>query len=71
MSEAKRQHSEFHHSTTRQSSPRVRTVAAETWLAGESAELQVLEPWENRRMPGGDPYNGIGARATAVRAPRR
>ena len=71
MSEAKRQHSEFHHSTTRQSSPRVRAVAAETWLAGESAELQVLEPWENRRMPGGDPYNGIGARATAVRAPRR
>ena len=71
MSEAKRHQSEFHQSTNRQSPTRVRAVAAETWLAGESAELQVLEPWENRRMPGGDPYNDIGARATSARAPRR
>mgnify|MGYP001286486295 CR=1 FL=1 len=64
MSELKRNQSLF-----RQSAPAVRApcrslpAAAPPRLATEPAELRLIESWENKAAPGGDPYNGIGSRA--------
>jgi hypothetical protein len=64
MSELKRNQSLF-----RQSAPAVRVpyrsvpAAAPPRLATQPAELCLLEPWENKAAPGGDPYNGMGFRA--------
>lgn len=65
MSELKRNQSLF-----RQSAPAARVPCRSTpaalppvRLAQEPAELCLLEPWENKAAPGGDPYNGIGFRA--------
>ena len=72
MSEAKRDHSAFH-----QSAPVGRAIARtkrggpELWVAPNLPELQVLEYRENKAIPNGDPYNGIGARAIAGRGLRK
>ena len=65
MSELKRNQSLF-----RQSAPAARVpcrgapaAPPPPRLATQPAELCLLEPWENKAVPGGDPYNGIGSRA--------
>jgi hypothetical protein len=66
MSESKREHSQF--SLPRaagRASSRAKPAAADLLLAPVSLDLRVLESWENRQVPGGDPYNGVGARAGA------
>ena len=69
MSDAKRHNSQFHHATAaRRAHTRARSVAPELLPGPEWADLRVMEPWENRAVPSGDPYNGIGARAVAARA---
>ena len=72
MSEAKREHSEFHHAVAASRAPaRTRPAGPELFLAPAFAELRVLEPWENKAIPRGDPYNGIGARAVTGRGLRK
>jgi len=69
MSEAKRQHSQCHQARAAgRAVSRAKTVAADLLPAPEWADLRVLEPWENKAIPGGDPYNGVGARAVPGRA---
>ena len=67
MSEAKRDHSEFRQPRPAGRAPsRARAMAPELLLGPQWSQLRVLEPWENlRARSGGDPYNGIGARAAA------
>jgi len=72
MSETKRDHSAFHQSAMagrfpahrRPNGPPSRELL-------KAAELRVMESWERIAIPGGDPYNGIGARAMSGRAPRK
>ena len=69
MSESKREHSQF--SLPRaagRAASRAKPAAADVSLAPDWPDLRVLESWENRNVAGGDPYNGIGARAVAGRA---
>jgi len=64
MSEAKRDHSAFHHSAAAaRAFARSKPVRQELSVAPNWADLRVLENWENKSVPSGDPYNGIGARA--------
>jgi hypothetical protein len=66
MSEAKRDFSQFLQPRATSRVPaRAKPLAPELSLAPEWSNLRVLEPWENRRNPSGDPYNGIGARVAA------
>ena len=71
MSHAKHEHSEFHHSAARRAMARTKPVQAESWELIDPADIRVLESWEKKAAPNGDPYNGIGARALSGRAPRR
>ena len=72
MSEAKRQHSQFHQAPAAgRAVSRAKTVAVEVLPAPEWADLRVLEPWGNKPVPGGDPYNGVGARAVPGRTVHR
>ena len=65
MSQAKRDQSAFHQSALSGRTSGVRyPPRLEHGVAPIFAELRVLEPWENK-APGGDPYNGMGARAGA------
>ena len=74
MSEAKRDHSAFH-----QTAAAGRAIGnagtfrpgAETGPAPNFADLRMLEFWEDKAIPGGDPYNGIGARAITERGLRK
>jgi hypothetical protein len=66
MSEAKRDQSAFHQSALSARTIGLRNPARlEHGVAAILAELRVLEPWENKAISGGDPYNGMGARAGA------
>ena len=72
MSEQQRNHSEFRrlaaagHDTVRR-----KPAGADLWLTPDSADLRLLEPRENKKTQGGDPYNGMGSRAAASRALRK
>ncbi len=64
MSEAKRDQSAFYQSASSARPIGLRKPPGlEPCVAPIVAELRVLEPWENKAIPGGDPYNGMGARA--------
>ena len=66
MSESKREHSQFNlPRPTGRASSRAKPAAAELLLAPDWSNLRVLDSSENRKIRGGDPYNGIGARAGA------
>lgn len=66
MSESKREHSQFNlPRAAGRASSRAKPAAPDLLLAPNWSALRVLESWENRKIPGGDPYNGIGARAGA------
>jgi hypothetical protein len=63
MSQAKRDHSAFHQSMlTGRAYARTKLLVAEGRSAPVLAQLQLLECWDNARLPGGDPYNGVGGR---------
>jgi hypothetical protein len=69
MSEAKREHSQYLQPRPVGRAPsRAASAAPELLLAPDWSQLRVLEPWEHRKTPSGDPYNGIGARAVSGRA---
>ena len=66
MSESKREHSQFNlPRVAGRASARAQPAAPELLLAPNWSALRVLESRENCKIPGGDPYNGIGARAGA------
>jgi hypothetical protein len=63
MSQAKRDHSAFHQSVAvGRAIARIKRTGP-VRVAPNSQNLRVLESWENKAIPSGDPYNGIGARA--------
>lgn len=64
MSQAKRDHSAFQQSgVAGRAIARCKRAGPDSLLAPNVAELRVLESWQNKAIPSGDPYNGIGARA--------
>ena len=66
MSEAKRDQSAFQLSASSGRAMGLRNPRGrEPCVAPVFAELRVLESWENKVIPSGDPYNGMGARAGA------
>lgn len=72
MSDTKREHSEFNHSAAAgRALARTKPASRELLSILDSAELGVLEAWESKAAMGGDPYNGIGARAAAGRGLRK
>jgi hypothetical protein len=72
MSETKRDHSAFHQSAMASRFPaHAKPSGLPSRESLPAAELQVLESWERITVPGGDPYNGIGARAMTGRAQRK
>ena len=72
MSEAKRDHSAFHQSAAAgRAIARTKPAGPELWEALKLADLRVLESWENKAIPSGDPYNGIGTRAITGRGLRK
>ena len=72
MSDAKREHSEFNHSAVAgRALARIKAAGPEPMSILDSTGLRVLEPWESKAVPGGDPYNGIGARAAVGRGLRK
>jgi len=72
MSETKRDHSAFHQSAIAGRFPtHSKRNCPPSWESLQAAELRVMESWERITFPGGDPYNGIGARAMTGRALRK
>jgi len=72
MSQAKRDHSAFHQSAAvGRAFARSKPAGDERWVAPNLADLRVLDSWENRAVPSGDPYNGIGTRAVTGRGLRK
>ncbi len=74
MSEAKRDHSAFHQTAAAGravASARSHRPGAEPGKVPNFADLRLLDTWEDQAIPGGDPYNGIGARAIACRSLRK
>ena len=72
MSDAKREHSEFSHAARAAGLvARAHRTRTQPWLAPDKAQLRMLEPWEIEGLPGGDPYNGVGARAVIGRIVRK
>ena len=68
MSEAKREHSQYHRLTTiGRAVARATPAHAKLPLTREAGELQLLESWETTTATSGDPYNGIGTRAVQGR----
>jgi hypothetical protein len=68
MSQAKRDQSAFRRSTLMGCAvARPKPEGIQLRMAPERAGLRVLGSWENRPVPSGDPYNGIGARAVSGR----
>ena len=65
MSELKRNQSLFRQSAPAARPPCRGAPAAQLppRLATQPAELCLVEHWESRPAPGGDPYNGMGSRA--------
>jgi hypothetical protein len=64
MSELKRNQSLFRQSAPAARAPcRSAPAAPSPKPAMKPAELCLLESWEDKAVPGGDPYNGIGSRA--------
>ena len=68
MSEAKREHSQYHRLTTiGRAVARATPAQAKLPLTRESGELRLLESWEKSTATSGDPYNGVGTRAVQGR----
>jgi hypothetical protein len=64
MSDAKREHREFHHTAAAgRAFSRAKATGSAPWAVLEFAGLRVVESWETQTLPSGDPYNGIGTRA--------
>jgi hypothetical protein len=72
MSEAKRDHSVFNHTAAAaRAFARTKPARQEQSATPNFADLRVLENWEIKLVPSGDPYNGIGARAIGRKGPRK
>ncbi len=71
MSHLKREHSEFSHSAAGRALARTKPLRPDSWEVMDPEELRVLESQENKAVPNGDPYNGVGARALTGRILRR
>ena len=72
MSETKRDNSAFHQSAVAgRLAARRQPNCPPSWASLQAAELRIVDSWERITIPGGDPYNGIGARAMTGRALRK
>lgn len=72
MSDTKRDQSAFHQSAMASRFPaHIKLSCPPSWGSLQAAELRVMESLEQITILGGDPYNGIGARAMSGRAPRK
>ena len=68
MSEAKREHSQYHRLTAvGRVMARATPAPAKFQLTQEAGELRLLESWETTVPTSGDPYNGVGTRAVRGR----
>ena len=68
MSEAKREHSQYHRLTTvGRAVARATPAHAKLPLTREAGELRLLESWETTSAASGDPYNGVGTHAVRGR----
>ncbi len=64
MSEAKREHSQYHRSTTfGRGFARTQPARSPAQLAQAASQLRLLEAWETPAAVSGDPYNGVGTNA--------
>jgi hypothetical protein len=71
MSEAKREHSRYHHSVgSGRDGARIKPTRSQIPLELTTGELRLLDSWE-QQAGSGDPYNGIGARIGKVFGPRK